>query len=116
MGQPSLPAGTPKVSVLLITYNHEKYLAQALEGALMQKADFAFEILVGEDCSKDGTRVIVEEYARRYPGIVRPFYPASNLGAVANFWSLYRMARGKYFTMLEGDDYWISPDKLRLQA
>src|SRR5262245_24099540 len=63
----------PKVSVLIITYNHSKYIAQALESVLMQKTNFDFEINVLDDCSTDGTQDVVMRYARQYPHIIRPY-------------------------------------------
>src|SRR5882757_1263123 len=70
----------PKVSVMLITYNHEKYIAQALESVLMQETDFDFEINVIEDCSTDRTQEIVMRYVRQYPDIVKPFFNKKNIG------------------------------------
>jgi glycosyltransferase involved in cell wall biosynthesis len=105
-----------KVSVLMITYNHEKYIAQAIESVLMQKTDFRYELIVGEDCSTDGTREIVQEYSRKYPEIVRARLSERNLGARENFLGIFGASRGKYLALLEGDDYWTSPQKLQAQA
>src|ERR1017187_10207934 len=104
---PDLPAppATPKVSVLMITYNHEKYIAQAIESVLMQKTNFPFELVIGEDCSTDGTGAIVAEYSRKYPEIIRAHLRERNLGALENFRALFRACRGKYLALLEGDDY-----------
>lgn len=106
----------PTASVLLTTYNHEAYIAQALDSVLMQRADFAWELLVGEDCSPDGTRAIVLDYAKRYPERIRPILPEVNQGGHANFAGLLRAARGRYLAWLEGDDYWTDPEKLRKQV
>jgi glycosyltransferase involved in cell wall biosynthesis len=110
------PNNEMKVSVLMMTYNHENYIAQAIESVLMQKTGFPYELVVGEDCSTDGTREIVREYSRKYPEIVRAHLRERNVGAKENVRQLYWASRGKYIALLEGDDYWTSPDKLQLQA
>src|SRR5438132_13063739 len=74
-----------KVSVLMITYNHERFIAQALDSILMQQVDFEYEIVVGEDCSNDTTRTILQDYAQRYPDRFRLLLPATNLGMHKNF-------------------------------
>ena len=105
-----------KVSVLIITYNHEKYIAQAIESVLMQKTDFRYELIIGEDCSTDGTGEIVREYGRKRPEIVHAPLRERNIGARRNFRRIFAAARGKYIALLEGDDYWTSPQKLQAQA
>jgi glycosyltransferase involved in cell wall biosynthesis len=112
----SPPSPEPKVSVLMITYNHEKYIAQAIESALMQKTDFPYELVIGEDCSTDGTREIVREYGRKYPEIVRACLRERNAGSKENFRGIFQASRGRYIALLEGDDYWTSPRKLQVQA
>jgi glycosyltransferase involved in cell wall biosynthesis len=112
-------ARRPKVSVMLITYNHEKYIAQALESVLMQETDFDFEINVIEDCSTDRTQEIVMRYVRQYPDIVKPFFNKKNIGfkiTQRNFYRGFRTLTGDYFAILEGDDYWTSPHKLQKQV
>jgi len=106
----------PLVSVRLVTYNHEKYIAQCLEGILMQRTDFPFEVVVGEDCSTDRTREIVLAYAERYPDKLRVLPAEANLGHMRNSLRVYQACRGKYHAMIEGDDYWIDPLKLQMQA
>lgn len=108
-----------KVSVLCTAYNHEAYIAQALESFVSQKTDFAFEVLVTDDASTDGTADIIRDYARRYPEIVRPFlFEENQLSQGINLYetTLFPNARGEYFAECEGDDYWTDPDKLRLQV
>lgn len=107
---------TPRVSVCMITYNHEKYIAQALESVLAQKTDFDFEIVIGEDCSSDGTRAIIEEYARRHPDRIRPLLRPKNFGMIENFLDAYANCRGEFIAILEGDDYWTSAEKLAKQV
>lgn len=105
-----------KVSALIITYNQERYIAQAIESALMQETDFDYEVVISEDCSPDGTRAIVQDYEARHPGRIRVDYSPRNLGGVENFVLSFRGCRGEYVALLEGDDYWTSPRKLQAQA
>jgi glycosyltransferase involved in cell wall biosynthesis len=70
-----------KLSVAVLTYNHEKYIAQAIESVLMQEADFQVELVIGEDCSTDSTRTIVKQYAEQYPKVIRALLSEHNLGA-----------------------------------
>ncbi len=106
----------PKVSVAMITYNHERYVAQAIESALMQRTAFDYEIVIGEDCSTDHTRDIVIGLQRQHPGRVRLLLRESNLGMMRNYVSTLQACRGQYVAYLEGDDYWTSPTKLQRQA
>jgi glycosyltransferase involved in cell wall biosynthesis len=110
------PNDAPKVSVLMITYNHEKFIAQAIESVLMQKTDFPFELVIGDDCSTDGTGEIVRDYSQKYPEIVRAHFPERNMGARENFWQIFAASRGRYLATLEGDDYWTDSRKLQLLA
>lgn len=105
-----------KVSVLLITYNHEPFLSQAVESVLAQQTDFEYEILIAEDCSTDNTRRIAKEFAARYPDRIRLSLSESNVGTNAVILRGLADARGEYVALLDGDDYWSSPEKLRLQA
>jgi glycosyltransferase involved in cell wall biosynthesis len=107
---------TPLVSVLMITYNHERYLRQAIESVMAQKTTFAFELVIGEDCSTDGTFAIVSEFAGRYPDKIRAIRRERNLGAHRNFIETLRGCRGRFVALLEGDDYWTVDDKLARQA
>jgi glycosyltransferase involved in cell wall biosynthesis len=105
-----------KLSVCLITYNHERFVAQALESALAQETSFEFEIVIGEDCSTDRTRQILLDYQQRYPDKIRLLPPEQNLGSNRNFARTLQACRGQYIALLEGDDYWISPAKLEQQV
>jgi len=105
-----------KVSAVIITYNQEKSLATAVESALMQTADFDFEVVVAEDHSTDGTRGVAQELERRHPGKVRALCRDKNLGANANFLEALSVCRGQYVALLEGDDRWTDPRKLQRQA
>lgn len=113
---PKMLPANPLVSVHMVTYNHEPYIAEAIEGVIAQKADFPIELIIGEDCSTDNTRAIVLEYQQRYPLLLRVLLPSRNVGAQANFEEVARACRGKYVATCEGDDYWLSPSKLQAQV
>jgi len=107
------------VSVSLITYNHEKFIRKAIESVLNQKVNFRFEIIIGDDCSSDGTPAILQEYQKKYPEIIQlilhPRRYKEIPGRTNNLTNLYA-CRGKYIAMLDGDDYWINEDKLQRQV
>jgi len=105
-----------KLSVVMITYNHERYIRHALDSVLMQEVDFDYEIVVGEDCSTDCTRGILLEYSEKYPGKFRLLLRDQNMGAIPNFFSTIETCRSQYVALLEGDDYWTHPRKLRTQV
>lgn len=109
-----------KLSVCITTYNHEEYIAQALDSVLMQQTEFDFEILVGEDQSDDATRNIVISYQERYPKL-RLFlhnYPPDyqRVNGRANFFNNMEKSIGEYIALLDGDDYWTDPLKLQKQV
>ncbi|MFC0904981.1 glycosyltransferase [Clostridium sp. MT-14] len=104
------------VSVAMITYNHEKYLRKALDSILMQKVDFKYEVIVGEDCSPDNSREILKEYKRKYPDIFRMIYRDKNIGATKNSYDVFTKCKGKYIAILEGDDFWTDEFKLKTQV
>lgn len=106
---------TPLVTVLATTYNQEKYIAQALDSVLAQKTDFPFEIYVSEDCGTDGTRTILQDYARRYPDSIRLNLRDKNVGISRNWYEGLCAARGEYVCTLEGDDWWLDDCKLQKQ-
>lgn len=107
-----------KVSVLIVTYNHEKYIAEALDSVLMQEVDFGYEIVIGEDFSTDNTRDILIDYQRKHPDKIRLLLQEKNFGFYGkyNFILTFHACRGQYIAMLEGDDYWTSPEKLQKQV
>lgn len=105
-----------KVSVIVLTYNHEKYIEQALDSILMQKVSFNYEILVGDDASTDATVPILLEYKKRYPDIIKLFLNKENVGATRNAYNLLMKAEGEYLATCEGDDYWTDENKLQLQV
>lgn len=106
----------PLVSVCMTTYNHAPYIAQAIESVLMQRTDFAVEIVIGEDCSTDNTLTICQHYQTLYPDIVRVVTGSSNIGMRANYRRTIAACRGKYVAMCDGDDYFTDPEKLQLQV
>ena len=106
----------PKVSVLMLAYNHEPYLRDAIEGVLMQDAEFPFELVIAEDCSTDSTLGLVMEYQRRYPETIRVLAHEHNVGMHRNHRDAVAHCRGEYIAYCEGDDYWAVADKLRIQV
>lgn len=105
----------PLVSVRTTTCNHAPFIRKCIEGILAQKTSFPFEYLIGEDCSTDGTREIVMEYARKYPGIIRVVTSDQNVGGRKNGYRCRELSRGKYYAYCEGDDCWTDPFKLQKQ-
>ena len=107
------------VTIRCLTYNHEPYIRQCLEGFVMQKTNFRFEAIVHDDASTDGTAAIIREYAEKYPDIIKPIYETENQYSKHDG-SLSRIMNanmhGKYVAMCEGDDYWIDPLKLQKQV
>lgn len=106
----------PLVSVKIITYNHAPFIVQAIEGVLQQKTSFPFELVIGEDCSTDGTREIVFEYQKKHPDIIRVVTSDKNVGMKKNGLRTLNACQGKYVAFCEGDDYWQSPYKLQKQV
>ena len=102
-----------RVSIIVPTYNHEKYIAQTIESILKQKTSYGYEILIGDDCSTDNTRRIIDEYKEQYPDIIRVFYHKKNVGATKNGYTLFKHSKGEYLAFCDGDDYW--DDEYRLQ-
>jgi glycosyltransferase involved in cell wall biosynthesis len=108
----------PKVSVAMVTYNQEKYIAQAVESVMMQQTSFDYEVVVGEDCSTDNTRQILLDLKQKYPEKLKLLLHDRNLGGFGNgnFRAALQACRGQYLAILEGDDYWTSPHKLQKQV
>ena len=121
---PNQTPQNPILTVLVLTYQQSSYIKECLDGILMQKTDFPFEIIIGEDDSKDGTREICREYAEKYPNKIRLFFHAKENNIRINeksspifnlFFSTFS-ARGKYLAICEGDDYWTDSLKLQKQV
>ena len=107
------------VSVVCITYNHEKYIRDALEGILAQDTDYKYEIIVHDDASLDNTSQIIREYEEKYPHIFRCIYQSSNQYSVRGasvLRDVMQLCRGKYIALCEGDDFWIDRHKLQIQV
>ena len=110
----------PKLSVMIITYNHAKYIAQAIESVINQKTEYQIEIIVIEDCSTDGTQEIILQYKEKYPDIIATYLNPVNIGtnnppAQKVFSEGFKKLKGDYIAILEGDDYWSSSDKVQKQ-
>lgn len=107
---------SPLVSVLMTTYNHAEYLADAIEGVVNQRCPFPFELIIGEDASTDATRQVALDYQKRYPGLIRVVYSDHNVGMIENSRRIFQRGRGKYIAYCEGDDFWCARDKLACQV
>ncbi len=105
----------PKISVVTVSYNQEKYIAQALEGFVSQRTNFLIEVIVSDDASTDRTQEIIKEYCKKYPDIITPYLRKKNVGVVKNFNHALQMARAPYVALCEGDDYWTDDTKLQQQ-
>jgi len=105
-----------KVSVVVVTCNQEAFIDAAMRSVLEQRTPFDFEVIVSEDASTDGTRSIVEDWRARHPDRVRLLLSARNLASNEVVARGFRAARGEYVALLDGDDYWTSSDKLRVQS
>ena len=112
------PSAAPLVSIVCPAYNQQAYVAQTLEGFLMQETTFEFEILVNDDASTDGTARVIADYVKRYPTLIRPFYQDVNQYSqgLPPVPGLFGQARGRYIAYCEGDDYWTDPRKLQIQV
>lgn len=109
----------PIISVCCLTYNHEPYIRQALDGILMQKTEFPFEVIIHDDASTDHTTEIIQEYEEKYPDIIKPIYQKENQYSqginILKKW-IFPRAKGKYVAILECDDFWIDSYKLQKQV
>lgn len=106
----------PTVSVCMITYNHEPFIRQAIDGILSQECNFSFELVIGEDKSSDNTRAICQEFEEKYPEIIKIHLRETNIGVIQNFIKTLKVCTGKYIALCEGDDYWTDPQKLQKQV
>lgn len=107
----------PVVSVVMITYNHENFIREAIEGVVSQQTDFEYELLVGEDCSQDRTREICFELQQKYPEKIRVMWADINVHKIGgNLTRLYPRCRGEFIALCEGDDFWTDPLRLQKQV
>lgn len=109
---------TPKVSVCMITYGHEKYIREAIEGVLMQECDFEVELIVANDCSPDNTDAVIQDIIKNHPrgSWIKYFNHSENLGMMPNFIFALKQCKGEYIALCEGDDYWTDKFKLIKQV
>jgi glycosyltransferase involved in cell wall biosynthesis len=107
---------SPLVSVLVTPYNQKDYIRQTLDSILMQRCNFDFEVVIGEDCSTDGTREICQEYAQKYPDQIVLCLNVQNKGLINNYFDVFLKARGVYLADCGGDDYWLTDSKLQEQV
>ena len=112
----------PLVSVIILTYNHENYIGQALDGVLVQKVNFPYEIIVSNDCSTDRTAEVIDDYVSKVEGVkeltnerIRVYHHKQNMGLTKNHCWTVKQAKGKYIAYCDGDDYWIDEYKLQRQ-
>ena len=108
-------ADRPALSIVMIAYNMERFIRQAIDSVLAQRVDCDYELVIGEDRSTDRTREIILEYAERWPDRIRPILRDVNLGMNRNFMETLQQARGRFVALIDSDDYWTSPDKLQRQ-
>ena len=104
------------VSVVCITFNQEKFIAQALESFVAQQATFPFEVIIADDCSTDSTQKIIREFSDKYPGVIKTIFQTKNVGVQRNLKSALLAATGDYIALCEGDDYWTDKEKIQRQA
>lgn len=106
----------PLLSVCIITYNHEKFIREAIEGVLMQKVNFNYEIIIADDYSTDNTRNIILEYVQSFPNLFKLIFQENNVGAAKNWIDLISTPESDYIAYFEGDDCWTDPYKLQKQV
>ena len=114
----------PKLSIIVPTYNHGKFIAQMLEAALNQQTNFEFDIIIGDDASKDDNALIISDFSQKYPDKIKTFLHPKNLGPSEprelggknNVGFLFSQAKSEYIALCEGDDYWTDPLKLQKQV
>ncbi len=106
----------PKVSVAMVAYNHVKLVGDAVDSVLSQKTDFPFELVVGEDCSTDGTRELLQDLQSAHPDAIRLILREKNLGMQWNFARTLEACEGEYVAVLDSDDYWTTDEKLAKQV
>lgn len=104
------------VSIACLTFNHEKYIEEALDSFIMQKVDFNYEIVVFDGGSSDNNRSLIQEYQRKYPNLIRSIFPGKDPGVMASSSLLFQACCGEYIAICDGDDYWSDPFKLQKQV
>ena len=113
-----------KLSVFVVTYNQEQYIRQCLESIVMQKVNFDYEVIIGDDCSTDGTGAVCDEFAQKYSTPytlhhtpkIQVYHHPKNMGLLKNWEFVMNKCQGEYIALIEGDDYWIDEHKLQRQV
>lgn len=105
-----------KISVCCFTYNHVAYISRALDSVLAQNTNFKYEVIIGDDCSNDGSQDIIKRYATQYPNVIKAIFQPVNSRAKKNIQDVYNAAQGEYIIVLETDDYWLDNNKLQIQS
>lgn len=103
------------LSICMVTYNHSKWIAEAIEGVLLQRTEFSCELIIIDDCSTDDTQKVIRKYWHDYPSLIKPHFNKNNLGLASNFSQALNKCCGKYIAICEGDDFWTDPLKLHKQ-
>lgn len=116
MAQTENNNSAPMVSVVMIAYNKEKYIEEAIRGVVRQRTDFNIELVIMDDCSSDSTPSIIERYRRLYPSVIRSYRNEHNLGLQQNYIEGFRRCNGKYMAICDADDYWFYRRKLQMQV
>lgn len=105
-----------KLSITVVSYNHGQWLAECLESIVSQKVDFPFEVIIGDDASTDDISIaIIEQYAKKFPTIIKPIYRDKNIGPIHNYLDIVAHASGEYIAHIDGDDYML-PGKIKSQV
>lgn len=104
-----------KLSILIVTYNHAEFISKALNGIFKQEHNYLYEIIIGDDCSTDRTREILEKYYENNRNCIKLVFHKKRVGPSKNYLKLLELAQGQYISILDGDDYWDNPYKIREQ-
>ena len=103
-----------KLSIVVLVYNQKDYISRTIDSIINQQSNYDFEVIIGDDCSTDGTKDIILEYAKKYPNIIKPVIRNTNLGLIRNYFSTIAECKGEYIMQCAGDDYWL-PGKINKQ-
>jgi glycosyltransferase involved in cell wall biosynthesis len=109
---------SPVISIVCLTYNQAAFIRETLDGFLIQQTCFPFEIIVHDDASTDGTQAIIQDYAKRYPTLIKPIYQQHNQYSLGPLFiaRIFATLESPYIAICEGDDLWTDPHKLQIQV
>lgn len=113
---PLVCESAPLVSVVMLTFNHESYIHDAVSSIVLQKTNFSFELVIGDDCSSDASLDILRALQKAHPSVIRLITSESNVGMWKNAERLVMASRGEFIAFCEGDDYWSDPRKMQIQV